>query len=103
MKVVLTISDDSDSPELVVKANDYAAVKIAYYTAARKAMPALLQMAKGQKSDTSYANEITEIFRGFGEDRDEEAMGELEAKLNRCPTSDQRNQARLAGEYEMAA
>ena len=98
IKVALTISDDSDSPELVVKANDYAAVKIAYYTAARKAMPALLQMAKGQKSDTSYANEITEIFRGFGEDRDEEAMGALEAKLNRCPTSDQRNQARLAGE-----
>jgi hypothetical protein len=61
-------------------------------------MPDLLQMAKGRKSDTSYTNEVTEIFRGFGEDRDEEAMGALEAKLNRCPTSDQRNQAHLAVE-----
>ena len=38
---------------------------------------------------------ITEIFRGFGEDRDQEATGTLEAKLNLCPNSDRRNQTRL--------
>jgi hypothetical protein len=31
MKAALAISDDSDCPELVVKANDYAADKVAYY------------------------------------------------------------------------
>jgi hypothetical protein len=51
-------------------------------------------MAKGQKTDTDYGNELTGIFRGFGEERDEEATGELEARLNQCPTSDQRDQAR---------
>ena len=44
-------------------------------------------------------NELIEIFRGLGEDRDEEATAGLEAKLNRCPTSDQRDQARLAVEH----
>lgn len=42
---------------------------------------------------------ITEIFRGFGEDMDEEATDALEAKLSRCPTSNQRDQARLAVEH----
>ena len=42
---------------------------------ARQAMPALLQMAKGQETDGRYGNELTEIFRGFGEARDEEATG----------------------------
>jgi hypothetical protein len=50
VKAVLTISEDSDCPQLVAKANDYAAAKVAYYTAARKAMPALAQMAKGQET-----------------------------------------------------
>lgn len=99
MKAVLVIPDDSDCPGLVAKANDYAAAKVAHYMAVRKAMPALLQMAKGQKTDTGYGNELTEIFGGFGEERDEEATGTLEAKLNRCPGSDQRAQARLAIEH----
>ena len=99
MKAVLAISDDSDCPELVAKANDYAAAKGAYYTAAREAMPALLQIAKGEKTDSGYGNELTQIFRGFGEDSDEAASGAPEAKLNQCPTSDQRDQARLAVEH----
>jgi hypothetical protein len=62
-------------------------------------MPVLIEIAKGQQTDSGYGNELTEIFRGFGEDRDEEATGALEAKLNQYPTSDQRDQARLAVEH----
>ena len=53
-------------------------------------MPALLEIAKGQETDSRYGNELAEIFRGFGEDRDEEATGILEAELKLCPNSDQR-------------
>jgi hypothetical protein len=41
VKAVLAISDDSDCSETIAKANNYAAAKIAYYAAARKAMPNL--------------------------------------------------------------
>jgi hypothetical protein len=61
-----------DSSETIAKANEYAAAKVAYYTADRKAMPALLQIAKGEKTDTAYGEELAEIFRDFGGDRDEE-------------------------------
>jgi len=98
MRGVLALTNDSDCSELISKANDYAAAKVAYYKAARQAMPALLEIAKRQATDSRYGNELIEIFRGFGEDRDEEATGALEAKLNRCPPSDQRDQARLAVE-----
>ena len=63
-----------------------------------KRCPALLEIAKGQETDSRYGNELTEIFRGFGEDRDEEASCALEAKLNQCPASGQRDQARLVVE-----
>jgi hypothetical protein len=59
-------------------------------------MPALLEMAKGQETSNGYGDELTEIFRGFGEDRDEEVTETLDTKLNRCPSSDQRDQASLA-------
>ena len=61
-------------------------------------MPRLLDMAKGQETNNSYGNELTEVFRGFGENRDEEVSKTLEAKLNRCRSSDQQDQARLAVE-----
>jgi hypothetical protein len=99
MKAALALSDEADCSETVARANDYAAAKVAYHKAARRAMPLLLEMAKGQETDSRYGNELTEIFRGFGEDKDEEATGILEAKLNRCPSSDQREQARLAVEH----
>jgi hypothetical protein len=98
MKVALTLSDEADCSEIVAKANEYASAKAAYYNAARQAMPALLKMAKGQETNSGYGNELTEIFRGFGEDRDEEVTATLDAKLNRCPRSDQRDQACLAVE-----
>jgi hypothetical protein len=99
MKAAVAIADDADCSELIAKANNYAAAKIAYYTAARQAIPALLQMARGEETASGYGNELTEILRGFGEDKDEEATSALKAKLNQCPTSDQRDQARLAVEH----
>jgi hypothetical protein len=95
MRGVLALTNDSDCSELISKANDYAAAKVAYYKAARQAMPALLEIAKRQATESRYGNQLIEIFRSFGEDRDEEATGALEAKLNRCPPSDQRDQRAL--------
>jgi hypothetical protein len=103
MKAALALSDGSDCSELIAKANEYSVAKIAYYDAARQAMPALLQNAKGPKSDSSYGEKLTEIFRDFGEDRDEEATEALEAKLKLCPNSEQRDQARLAIEQAKQA
>ena len=62
-------------------------------------MPALLEMVKRQATNSRYGDELTEIFHGFGEDRDEEASRTLEAKLNLCPNSDRRDQAQLAVEH----
>jgi hypothetical protein len=96
MKAVLALPEAPDSSETIAKADEYAAAKIAYYDAARRAMPALLQTAKGENTDSRYGDELTEIFRGFGEDRDEEATQMQDAKLNRCPSSDKRDQAMTA-------
>ncbi|MGA7130156.1 MAG: hypothetical protein WBZ19_27830 [Chthoniobacterales bacterium] len=67
----------------IAKAGEYAAAKMAYYDATRQAMPALLPVLKGQNSDASYGKESTEIFGGFGADKDEETTAILEAKLYR--------------------
>jgi hypothetical protein len=99
MKAALALSDEADCFETVARANEYAAAKVAYYKAARRAMPALLEIAKGQETNSGYGKELTEIFRGFGEDGDEEAAETLEAKLSLCPNSDQRDQTRLAVEH----
>jgi hypothetical protein len=96
MKAALALSDEADCSETVARANEYAAAKVAYHKTARRAMPALLELAKGQETNSVYGNELTEIFRGCGEDRDEVATGTLEAKLRLCPNSKQRDQARLA-------
>jgi hypothetical protein len=96
MRAALALSDGSDCPETTAKAKEYAAAKMAYYAAARQAMPALLEMARGPKANSHYGNELTEISRSFGEYRDEEVTETLDVRLNRCPASDQRDQARLA-------
>ena len=55
-------------------------------------------IAKGEKTNNTYGEELTRIFQDFGENRDQEASGMLEAKLNLCPKSDQREKACLAVE-----
>ena len=88
MKAALALSDREDCTETVAKSDEYSAARVAYYKAARRALPALLETAKGQETSNSYGNELTEIVRGFGENRDEEVTEILEAKLNRCSSSD---------------
>lgn len=47
-------------------------------------MPALLQLVKGEKTDSGYGQDLIELFRGFGEDEDQEATIFLESRLRRC-------------------
>jgi hypothetical protein len=101
MKSVFALPEAPDCSEMVAKAGQYAAAKIAYYDAARQAMPILLQNAKGQKTDSTYGEELTEIFRGFGEDKDEEATATLEAKLHQCMRSYERDEASRAVEHAL--
>jgi hypothetical protein len=92
------LSDGSDSSETLAEANEHAAAKVDYYRAARQAMPDLLQIATREETGNPSGEELTRIFHDFGEDKDHDASGMLEAKLNLCPKSDQRDQTRLAVE-----
>jgi hypothetical protein len=96
MESALGLSETSSCPQIIAVANEYAKAKTAYYGAARTAMPTLLQSARGESSGTVEEKELTEIFRGFGEDQDEKASAVLENKLRACPTSDEREKARSA-------
>ncbi len=60
---------------------------VAMKSAARSAMPTLLKLARGGSSGTAEEEELVEMFRGFGEDRDEEAAAALENRLRTCPAS----------------
>jgi hypothetical protein len=93
MKAVLALPEGVDCSETIGKADEYAAAKIAYYDAARQAMPVLLQNAKGQDADRTYGEELIDIFQDFGEDKDEEATATLEAKLHQCMSSYRREEA----------
>jgi hypothetical protein len=96
MESALALSETSSCAEIIAVANEYAKAKIAYYDAARAAMPTLLHSARGESSGTVDEKELTEIFRGFGEDQDEEASAALEGKLGACPTSNESEKARAA-------
>jgi hypothetical protein len=93
METALGLSEPSSCPQIIAVANEYAKAKIAYYCAARAAMPTLLQSARGESSGTVDEQELIEIFRGFGEDQDEEASAVLENNLAACPGSDERDKA----------
>lgn len=98
MKAALALQEDSACSDTIAKAEEYAAAKVAYYEAAQQAMPALLSFVTGQDSDSSDGKELTDTFRGFGADKDSETTRLLEAKLNQCPTSSQRDRAQLSVE-----
>jgi hypothetical protein len=72
-KLVIETQANPNCSKVIEEASAYAAAKSAYYNAARKAMPTLLQMAKGEDTEGCYGREFSDIFQGFGEDRDEEA------------------------------
>jgi hypothetical protein len=89
MKAVLNLPKAADCSEICAKADDYAASKVAYYKAARVAMPSLVQMTKGEKTDKRYGEDLIELFDGFGDEEDEEATVTLMSKLRGCETSSQ--------------
>jgi hypothetical protein len=78
------------------KGSEYATEKMEYYQAARRAIPALLQLVKGEKTDSGYGQDLIELFRGFGEDEDQEATIFLESRLRRCGDSVESFRARQA-------
>jgi hypothetical protein len=98
MKAVLNLPKTADCSDISAKADDYATAKVAYYKAARVAMPSLVQMIKGEKTDKRYGQDLIELFRGFGEEEDEEATVMLMSKLRGCETSYQLIQVRKAVE-----
>jgi hypothetical protein len=99
IKAVLGIPEAADCSEITGKACEYAAAKVAYYKAARQAMPALLQLAKGEKTDDRFGQDLIELFRGSGEEDDEQATVMLGSKLRGCDHSSQHCQEREAVEY----
>ena len=67
MQAVLDLPMDADCARTSSKADEYTVAKIAYYKAAREAMPSLIQMAEGTKTDNRYGEDLIELFRGSGE------------------------------------
>jgi hypothetical protein len=84
IKVVLALPKTTDCWDTSTKGSEYATAKVEYYQAARREMPALLQLVKGEKTDSGYGQDLIELFRGFGEDDDQEATTMLESRLRRC-------------------
>jgi hypothetical protein len=84
MKAVLALPKTTGCWNTSTKGSEYATAKIEYYQAARRAMPSLLQLVKGEKTDSGYGQDLIELFRGFGEDDDQEATTMLESRLRRC-------------------
>jgi hypothetical protein len=98
IKAVLNLPEAVDCSEISAKANDYAAAKVAYYKAARDAMPSLVGMVKGENTDQRYGEDLIELFRGFGDDENAEATVLLVSKLRGCENSDRSAQLRKAVE-----
>ena len=96
IKTVLALPKTTDCWDTSTKGSEYATAKMEYYQAARRAMPALLQLVKGEKTDSGYGQDLIELFRGFGEDEDQEATMILESRLRRCGYSVESLRARQA-------
>jgi hypothetical protein len=88
IRAVLDLPMAADCSEISSKACEYTAAKIAYYRAARQAMPFLIQMAKGEKTDARYGEDLIELFFGSGEEDDEQATVMLLSKLRGCEDFD---------------
>ena len=98
MKAVLALPKATDCGGTSTKGSEYATAKMEYYQAARRAMPALLQLVKGEKTDGRYGQDLIELFRGSGEEDDEQATVMLGSKLRGCDDSNQHCQQREAVE-----
>lgn len=98
IRAVLDLPMAADCSEISSKACEYTSAKVAYYRAARQAMPFLIQMAKGEKTDARYGEDLIELFFGSGEEDDEQATVMLLSKLRGCEDFDQGCQEREAVE-----
>ena len=96
IRAVLDLPMAADCSEISSKACEYAAAKVAYYTAARQAMPFLIQMAKGERTDTRYGEDLIALFFGSGEEDGEQATVLLLSKLRACEGFNQGCQEREA-------
>jgi hypothetical protein len=94
IKAVLALPKSANCSEISLKAGEYASTKVAYYAAARKAMPLLIRMVKGEKTDSPYGEDLIELFRGSGEEEDQQATIILESGLRSCESPDQPIQTR---------
>src|SRR5260221_13813515 len=94
MDAALGLQENCSEFNIIDKAKEYAAAKIAYYEAAWAAKPSLLELAKGGTIDNPAAKEVTEIFKGCGEDQDAQADAALRAALDKCEQSDDATQAK---------
>lgn len=90
MQSVLDLPMAADCFETNSRADEFAAAKVAYYKAAREAIPSLIQMAKGEKTGNQYGEDLIELFRGSGQEADQAATELLLSKLSECENSRER-------------
>ena len=84
MAAAVTLQENSPECAIIASAKAYAATKIAYYDAARAALPTLLQLAKGESADSLDAKELVAIFRGNGVALEAESENALQYALTKC-------------------
>jgi hypothetical protein len=84
MDAAVTLQENSPESAIIATAKAYAASKIGYYDAATAAMPALLQLAKGESADSLEARELVAIFRSNGGALEAESENALQYALTKC-------------------
>jgi hypothetical protein len=87
MQSVLDLPMAADCFETNSRADEFAAAKVAYYKAAREAIPSLIQMAEGERTGNQYGEDLIELFRGSGQEADQAATAMLLSKLGECENS----------------
>jgi hypothetical protein len=94
MAAVVTLQENSPECAIIASAKAYAATKIAYYDAARAALPTLLQLAKGESADSLDAKELVAIFRGNGVALEAESENVLQIRSHQMPAGLRRDEER---------
>lgn len=84
MGAAVALQEDSPESAIIATAKTHAATKIAYYEAARAAMRVLLQLAKGDGTDSPDAKELVAIFKSNGVEREAESEDALQYALTKC-------------------
>jgi hypothetical protein len=82
---VLSLTAAADCAEIIDRADEYAAAKLAYYYAAQEAVPTVLQEARERRPEI-VKRELIDVLKGFGEDVDEEAIMAVESRIDQSQT-----------------